>query len=454
MILKKYLVIITLRIVLIIITCYLFTFIIQRVNNEYYYTATGLGLLIVFQGYLLVVYMNKINRDLALFFNAVQNEDSSLLFPAVTSNKSYSELQNSLNMITKTIAEIKTDNEKKSLYLKNVINHVDVGLLAFAQDGKIEFFNEASTILLNIHRMKNIAEIGKINKELLNIIQHINPGETRVIKILIQNSHYDLSVKANLYKIEGQEVKLVSLQNIKNELERQELESWQKLIRVLNHEIMNSLSPIISLTKTLNNYFKNSDNTVKSIQEINYPMIQKTVDGLSTIEETGEGLIEFINNYRSITSIPGPNLKKIGVNELFRNILILLGEQLSLEKINVTTKIYPAGMQIVADINQISQVIINLFFNSIEALKNTKDGTINIKGEEDIDGSKIIEVTDNGPGIPSEIIDEVFIPFFSTKENGSGIGLSLARQIMRLHNGTIRVSSRPGDTRFTLKFSS
>jgi two-component system nitrogen regulation sensor histidine kinase NtrY len=452
MILKKYYINITIRVALIVITCYFFSLFLHKIGEEYYYTVAGIAFLIILQGVLMVKYLNRINRDLALFFNAVRNNDSSLVFPPLAKNRSYKELQNGLNDVNKIIQQIKTENEKKSIYLRNVIDHVDIGLLAFNQEGDIDFFNHAASIITGVQQIKNIHDFGKWNQDFLNTLCSIKPGETKVLKTSFSQNQYDLAVKASMYRFEEQEIKLLSFQNIKHELEKRELESWQKLIRVLNHEIMNSLSPVISLTKTLIDYFKNRDNSTKPVTAINEKIVQKTLNGLSTIEETGTGLIEFVNHYRSITSLPKPILKKERADVLFRNILTLLNEQVKSEKIDIKTEIIPDDLVVAADINQLSQVIINLIFNSIEALKDTDMGMIKLSSCKDESGRIIIEITDNGPGISSEIMEDIFIPFFTTKENGSGIGLSLARQIMRLHNGTIHVRSLPGETIFTLKF--
>jgi two-component system, NtrC family, nitrogen regulation sensor histidine kinase NtrY len=452
MILKKYFFNITIRVILLIITCYLFSVALQIIREEYYYTTAGLGFLIILQVYLLIKYLNRINRELALFFSAIQNSDSTLVFPALSQNKSTRELHNALNNVNTIIQQIKTESEKKGIFLKNVINHVDIGLLAYDQEGNIEFFNDAASKITGMRQAKNIAEFEKQNKDFFKILRSVKPGENKVLRTSFYNNHYDLSIKTSIYKFEEQKLKLVSFQNIKHELERKELESWQKLIRILNHEIMNSLSPVLSLTKTLITYFKNKDKTVKSATDLDDKTVHKTLNGLATIEETGAGLIEFINNYRSITSLPLPNLKKTTVNELFQNILTLLNEQLRMEEITVETDIFPEKLEVTADINQLSQVIINLIFNSIEALKNATTKKIILKSRTDLNENLIIEIIDNGKGIPREIIDDIFIPFFSTKESGSGIGLSLARQIMKTHNGTISVQSTPGETIFTLKF--
>jgi two-component system nitrogen regulation sensor histidine kinase NtrY len=451
MLLKNYYISITFRIILITLTCYAFAAMLQKLHEEYYYTIAGIAFLLILQVVLLISYINKINRDLRWFFNAIHNQDSSLIFPEDYQQKSVKELYHSMNNVNNLIQEIKIDNERKSLYLKNIIDHIDIGILAFDQDGKIELANKAAMRIIGIHTIGNISKLKRVNTDFATVVESIKPSENKVLRISIDNNQYDLSIKANIYKFKDQKIKLVSFQNIHAELERRELESWQKLIRILNHEIMNSLSPVISLTKTMIKYFRKKNNTIVTEQEIKQKTINNTLNGLHTIEETSIGLMEFINNYRSITSIPKPQFKKVPVAELFHNILTLLANELELSKVIVKTKLFPKDLEIIADSKQISQVIINLIYNSIEALKKTNTPEIELTAFKDDTGRIKIEVSDNGPGIPPEIIDDIFVPFFTTKENGSGIGLSFSRQIIRLHNGRLSVRSEPNkETVFSL----
>jgi two-component system nitrogen regulation sensor histidine kinase NtrY len=247
-------------------------------------------------------------------------------------------------------------------------------------------------------------------------------------------------------------IKLVSFQDITNELDKKELDSWQKLIRVLTHEIMNSISPITSLTSVISGYFKKKDDENPALPEkINHQIISKTLSGLNTIEETGKGLLNFVDKFRSLTSLPKPNLSKFNIDSLFRKCKLLMESGIS-NDIKINTSVYPEDIALVADYAQIEQVLINLIKNASEALSNKKNGTIHLKAlysEQDI----IIQVEDNGIGISSDIIEDIFVPFYTTKENGSGIGLSLSKQIMQNHNGTISVNSASNKgSMFTLKF--
>jgi two-component system nitrogen regulation sensor histidine kinase NtrY len=232
---------------------------------------------------------------------------------------------------------------------------------------------------------------------------------------------------------------LVAIQDIKNEMETKELESWIKLIRVLTHEIMNSVAPVTSLSQTILGYFKNLDGN-----QPDEKIIGNTIKGLEIINERGSGLISFVENYRKLTRLPQPDKKPINVGQLLENTIMLIKYEPVNEQVQISWKTNPSDLEIIADKEQISQVLINLIKNSLEALKNLNEGKIMLSGEINTSGRVQITIIDNGPGIPEDLMDKIFIPFFTTKESGSGVGLSLSRQIMMLHNGTLKVVSVQG----------
>ena len=260
-----------------------------------------------------------------------------------------------------------------------------------------------------------------------------------------------LSFKRVQFKLRGRDIHLLSIQNIKSELEEEEIEAWQKLIRVLSHEIMNSVTPVKSLTKTLIDMFE-KDNGVKTAQEVDDATISNCLDGLHAIENRSKGLLNFVQSYRKLTRLPKPILKTVRVADLFDNILHLMEAEFSENRIPIEINIEPADLEISCDERLISQVLINLLGNSVQALEGRVDAKISMSARSD-DTDVILLVKDNGPGIPGEIIDKIFIPFYSTKEKGSGVGLSLSKQIMRLHNGSLSVHSEPDtETVFILRF--
>jgi two-component system nitrogen regulation sensor histidine kinase NtrY len=452
MALNKFFINVLIRVTFIVLSSVLLGIIIQHLERGYYYTLTGIIFLIVLQAWLLVNEVNKTNADLEKFFSSVQDHDSSVRFSEEAKNNSFRKMHDRMNHLNTIIQNAKIENERTSQFLQSVVDHVDIGLLSFDMNGKIEIYNKAAKMYLNVQQPRQLSSFKTLNDAIFNIINMIKPGHEILHKMKIDNLPQSILIKATELKFENNVIKLVSFQDITNELDKKELDSWQKLIRVLTHEIMNSISPITSLTSVISGYFKKKDDENPALPEkINHQIISKTLSGLNTIEETGKGLLNFVDKFRSLTSLPKPNLSKFNIDSLFRKCKLLMESGIS-NDIKINTSVYPEDIALVADYAQIEQVLINLIKNASEALSNKKNGTIHLKAlysEQDI----IIQVEDNGIGISSDIIEDIFVPFYTTKENGSGIGLSLSKQIMQNHNGTISVNSASNKgSMFTLKF--
>jgi nitrogen fixation/metabolism regulation signal transduction histidine kinase len=452
MLLNKFFINVFARVILIVLTSVALGIVLQHLDRGYYYTLTGMIFLILLQSWILVKYVNKTNSDLEKFFSSVQDHDSSVRFSENTKNGSFKKLHDKMNYLNSVIQNVKIENERTSQFLQSIVDHVDIGLLSFDMNGKIEIYNRAAKRYLNIQQPQQLSSLKTMNDEIFKIINAIKPGQEILHKIKIDNLLQSILVKATELKFESNVIKLVSFQDITNELDKKELDSWQRLIRVLTHEIMNSISPITSLTGVISGYFKKKNGEAPiPFEEIDHQIVSKTLSGLNTIEETGKGLLDFVDKYRSLTSLPKPNLSKFTIDSLFLNCKLLMESNIS-KNIKITASVYPEDIAIAADYAQVEQILINLIKNAIEALSNKKNGTIHLKAFYTGDGT-IIQVEDNGIGISSDIIEDIFVPFYTTKENGSGIGLSLSKQIMQNHDGTISVNSVLNKgTKFTLKF--
>lgn len=452
MVLNKFFINVIIRVTIIVLSSVVLGIVLQYLDHGYYYTLTGIIFLILFQAYRLVEEVNKTNADLEKFFSSVQNHDSSIRFSENTKNNPFKKLHDRMNHLNTIIQNVKIENERISHFLQNVVDHVDVGLLSFDMNGKIEIYNRAAKRYLNVQRPQQLSSLKTMNDEIFPIINTIKPGQEILHKMRIDNLLQSVLIKASELKFESNIIKLVSFQDITNELDKKELDSWQKLIRVLTHEIMNSISPITSLTTVISGYFKKKDdeNPVPP-EKIDNQIIAKTLSGLDTIEETGKGLLDFVDKYRSLTSLPKPDLSKFTIDSLFRKCRLLMESSIP-NNIKIIASVYPEDIIIVADYAQVEQILINLIKNAIEALSSKKNGTIHLKAFY-ADGGTLIQVEDNGIGISDDIIEDIFVPFYTTKENGSGIGLSLSKQIMQNHDGTISVNSAPNKgAKFTLKF--
>jgi two-component system, NtrC family, nitrogen regulation sensor histidine kinase NtrY len=452
MLLNKFFINVLLRVTFIVLSSVVLGIVLQHLDHGFYYTLAGMIFLIALQAYLLVNKVNKTNSDLEKFFSSIQDHDSSVRFSEDTMNTSFRKLHDRMNNINSIIQNVKIENERTSHFLQTVVDHVDVGLLSFDTNGRIEINNRAAKRYFNVQQPRQLSSLKTIDDELFKIISTIKPGQEILHKMKTDNLLQSVLVKATELKFESNVIKLVSFQDITNELDKKELDSWQKLIRVLTHEIMNSISPITSLTTVISGYFKKKDdeNPVPP-EKIDNLIIAKTLSGLDTIEETGKGLLDFVDKYRSLTSLPKPDLSRFTVDSLFRKCKLLMESDLS-KNIRIITCVYPEDIAIEADFAQVEQILINLIKNASEALSDKKEGIIHLKASCADDGT-IIQVEDNGIGISSDIIDDIFVPFYTTKENGSGIGLSLSKQIMQNHDGTISVNSAPDKGAiFTLKF--
>ena len=452
MVLHKFFIHVLIRVTFIVLSCVVLGIILQHLDRGYYYTLTGIIFLIVLQAYLLVNQVNKTNADLEKFFSSVQDHDSSIRFPEKAKNNSFRKLHDRMNQLNTIIQNVKIENERTSNFLQSLVDHIDIGLISFDNNGKIEIYNRAAKRYLNTQQPRLLSSIKKKNDEIYDIINTIKPGHEKLHKTTIDNLLQSILIKAVEFKFDNDVIKLVSFQDITNELDKKELDSWQKLIRVLTHEIMNSISPITSLTTVISGYFKKKDNeNPVPPEKIDHQIIAKTLFGLNTIEETGKGLLDFVDKYRSLTSLPKPDISKFTINDLLRKCKLLMESSIS-NNIKINTSVYPEDIALIADYAQVEQVLINLIKNAIAAISNKKNGVIQLKAFYSEEGT-IIQVEDNGIGISDDIIEDVFVPFYTTKENGSGIGLSLSKQIMQNHKGTISVNSVPNKgAKFTLKF--
>jgi nitrogen fixation/metabolism regulation signal transduction histidine kinase len=400
----------------------------------------------------LIKFLNTINRKMNYFLESIQNHDSTLHFPTNISDKPIRELYKSLNKVNEQIQQLKIENQQREQYFQTLLEHVATGIVTYDSKGFVLHANSAAKNLLTVEILTHINQLERISRSLFQAIKLIKPFEQKLVSLSTERGTIELSLKATPFKTPDDELILLSVQDIRNELDEKELDSWMKLIRVLMHEIMNSIAPITSLSESLSNYFTVNDRAILP-SEIDEKTIQSTIRGLNVIKEQGNGLILFVESYRRLTRLPKPDKKVFRIRELMERIKVLFFSLENSRKINLKFTIVPPEMDIYADENLISQVLLNLMKNALEAISNQPEGRIHVSARYSANMHPEICVTDNGPGIPEEILEQIFVPFFTTRENGSGIGLSLSRQIMRLHGGSLQVRSVPNkETVFCISF--
>jgi len=451
MLLKKFYINIWIRVVGIVATSLLLAacFIWMR---DYLIITNVLAMLII-QVILLVRNLNRLNKDLESFFEAIKSNDSSIVFSHRKKNTPFKGLYQQLENINRNIQQIKIENQNQNQYFKALVEHVGVGLIAFNSEGKVTLFNRAASELLRKAYLFRISELETVQPGLCNLLEELQPSDQRLVSLYRQQELLQLSFKSTWIKIMDERIKLVSLQNIRNELDEKELESWQKLIRVLTHELMNSAGPMSSTIATLNEFITNSNRKPKKVNELTNEMVEDIATGLHILEERSIGMVEFVTKFRNLTLLPKPTFSTFSITKLLANIRVLMNEKINNRGIDVEIKVPYENMQITADRSMVEQILINLISNAIYALEGIETPRIWLIAKVDENDKPLLIVADNGKGIPEEIRDKIFIPFFSTRKDGSGIGLSLSRQMMRLHGGTLTMTSTPGEmTVFTLKW--
>lgn len=401
----------------------------------------------------LIRYVEKTNRDLQGFLLAIKHKDFTHTFTQSRKGKSFAGLQGAFNQIIFSFQDLRAEKESHYLYLQTVIEHVQVALLCINDEGEVVLMNRAAQELLDKPYLSKIENLERIHPQLLTSIQRLKTGERELIKIITKSELSQVSILATEFKLQQQSYKLVSLQNIKSELDEKELDTWQKLIRVLTHEIMNSVTPIVSLTKVLVKMLTDGQNQARDFSQVTEDQSEDIVSSLQTIETRSKGLLHFVHAYRTLTKVPPPKFRSVYVAELLNRIRTLLSPEFDQRSIQLLTELPPEDLTIQADPELLEQVLINLVKNGMEALEGRPDAELTLTAGISADDRVHIQVIDNGPGIDDEFSDKIFIPFFTTKKIGSGIGLSLSRQIMRLHRGSINFRSEPGEgTVFTLVF--
>jgi two-component system, NtrC family, nitrogen regulation sensor histidine kinase NtrY len=404
-------------------------------EKGFYLTTAFLAVLLAVAVINMIRYVNQTNRDLANFFEAIQYNDFTATSSARHKGESFGQLYERFNFINRKFQEIRAEKEANHQFLQTIVEHIDIGLLGLNSQGEIILMNKALQALLHKSYLINFDSLQQIDEQLWKTVKELKGGERELVKVNINNKLLQLAVQSIDLTLNKQNFRLISFQNIRTELEEQELVAWQKLIRILTHEIMNSVAPIASLSSTICDVLRNNgtpdDGTIEQIK-----------NSVGVIQKRSEGLLNFTETYRSLTRIPPPQFQTIDGRGLIDEVHTLFKTQL--EERNIVFEIQqtpPGSFPLLADPNLLEQVLINLVKNAMDAVEGRPDPKIEIYLQRLPSNKTAIRIADNGPGIPQDMLEQVFVPFFTTKKEGSGIGLSLSRQIMRLHKGNIEIYS-------------
>lgn len=406
----------------------------------------------IYQVKMLIDYLDRSNENIASFLDSIRFDDLSYSFKTASDDPAVQRLHKELNEAMMKLRNSRREKDSEFLFFKNIVMHVGIGLIIFKEDGKIEIFNSAARRLLKINRAETIGDIKDVSESLVTVFQKLRTGGRELVRTKIGDDFLQLSVYAIELTLRGENVKLISIQNIQSELEEKEMEAWQNLVRVLTHEIMNSVTPISSLAGIVEEELKHHLQDHQS-EPLSSEQLGDIHLSLQTISKRSEGLIHFVKEFRSLTSIPKPRPTSIDIKTLFDELTLLHKKELIDKNIQLNVSIYPEDLTISADKNMIEQVLINLIKNAIQSFEEQENKVIEIRASLNEKSRPVISVKDNGTGIDPEALEKIFIPFFTTKKTGSGIGLSLSRQIMRQHQGTLTVKSTVNKgTEFFMRF--
>ncbi|MHC2990528.1 histidine kinase [Pontibacter sp. HJ8] len=431
-------------------------FLISRVGFEPAYRGTFIGLLlfIVLQVILLVRFHERTNKQFLRFLQSIRHDDFTEVIPAGHGGKLQRELALGLNEVMSKFRAVRAEKEANLHYFEAIVQHVGTGIITYKSDGTILLINSAARKLLQVGQLQQVQELQPVSAELTSKLQELEHTEKALVPVRQGGDVANLSVQVIELAMLGEKVKLASIQNIQRELEDKEMEAWQNLIRVLTHEIMNSVTPIASLSASAGDEISSY---VEDTHSVEITLLKEELldirQCLQTISRRSDGLIHFVNDFRNLTRIAVPELTMFNVGDLLKEVSLLMREQLTRQGIRLKLEMPVSNLLLSADRGMIEQVLINLIKNAMEAVQDQEQKLITVKANLDDRSRVCIEVQDNGQGMTPEATTKIFIPFYTTKQSGSGIGLSLSRQIMRLHKGSISVHSElDKGTTFILRF--
>jgi two-component system, NtrC family, nitrogen regulation sensor histidine kinase NtrY len=437
MIYKRFTFLIIVRIILLLANVLLLSAIFG--DKRLFFNQIILFIILIFQVIELIRFVNHTNRELTKLFYAIRHSDFSITFKQSILGKSFKELQDSMIDIIQAYKQVKIEKEAQFHLLQLMVNQLNVGIIAVQNDDQITLINPTAEHLTGLKGLKNWKTLKQLNPSLSNELEQLGNQGKRLVEIKSQYETSYLSVEVGSLIILNQPMKLITLQNINSEIEQKEIEAWHKLIRILTHEIMNSVTPISSLTETMQSMLTDKNGNEIQIQSLNQETISDIRFSLHTILKRTDGLLNFVENYRKLTKIPKPSKEKLNVKEFLLSIERLMLPELTRKNITLTIH---ADEKLNAEFDTmlIEQVLINMITNSIHAVDNVERPHITLSSHAN-DKQITIEIKDNGKGISQKELSEIFIPFFTTKKEGSGIGLSLSKQILAAHGGSIKVHS-------------
>ena len=423
-------------------------------NTDWQITPLICGVLTVLSVIDLIHYVEKTNRELTSFLEFIYHHDFSVNIANQGKGRVFAELGGAYKLITSEYQRLNLEKEAHYQYLESVIEHVSVALICLDAEGAVVLMNQQAKKLFKAPYLPGARSFTRVDKNLPEILQRLVDGERHLVSIKIEDESLQLVLYATEFQLLNHNYKLVSFQNIRDELEQREIDSWQKLIRVLTHEIMNSVTPIISLTSIIREMLLPDNDDRLAITEFSAEQNEDLLRSIKSIESRSKGLLSFVQAYTNLTNLPAPVFETVAVTNLFNQVGTIMQPALEKNRIRFEVNCEAGNLAIRADPQMIEQVLINLIKNATEALVEVREPSIQLRAFNNRQGKCLLQVVDNGPGIDPAHLESIFIPFFTTKRNGSGVGLSISRQIMYVNKGLLSVKTAPGKgCIFTLRFN-
>jgi two-component system, NtrC family, nitrogen regulation sensor histidine kinase NtrY len=442
---------VTLRVLGLLLCLITLAFIFAR--TELFFTQLILLLLLAFQVYDLIRLVNRTNQDLSRFLLAIRYGDFSVHFTDPNAlPTTFRHLHYSFGEMMDSYKKMESQKESQFLFFKRIIEGVNTGIIALSAEGKMVLVNQAAQHLLQMPGLSSWTELQNRQPAFVQAIEGMKGRGRSLVEMRLEGETRQLALGIDPIVLLGESHQIITFQDIRSEIEQKEIEAWHKLIRILTHEIMNSVTPVVSLTDTMLMMLEDGElhaTTPAGLTEENLDDLRLS---LQTIRKRSQGMLHFVNDYRQLTHLSVPQPERLNVAALLSHAGQLMQGEFQNRNIQLHTQISDPDLIIEGDAKLIEQVLINLMTNGMQALEERTDPKMELSAYS-AEGRVVIEVSDNGKGIDADKLDKIFVPFYSTKANGSGIGLSLSRQIMQLHGGTIGVQSEKGiKTTFELRF--
>lgn len=418
---------------------------------EYPVTISLLVVALVLETVLLIRYLTKIRRDLLKLIHAMSNDDPTLQFTRVRRDPYFNAIHNGFNELIRDFKLVRLDREAQQRFFEETVNHVQFGLIAYNESGEVRMVNRSFTRLIGLDEISRLEDLNEVSEGLDTYLLQFAPERESLKKLTLPDGQHHLIFLASGFVLKGEKITLVSVRDLSREMERNELDAWQKLLRVLRHEILNSISPIQLIAGNLSERIQ-PDGELLPLQQLQSEEVEEIKEGLDTIHRRASGLSVFLDAYSNLYRTPEFHPEPTDPAALLQRIEHLFKEEAGKQGTILTLHCDPGIGEVAMDGKMIEQVLINLVKNALEAVKGVKTRAITLRARTE-PCEVILSVEDSGTGISQEDLENIFIPFFSTREKGTGIGLSFSQHVMRLHQGVIRVRSAPGKgSRFHLHF--